>query len=173
MTETPTSTPQPPDITRRTLTPFGYAVCVVVPLLIAAIGFTLLHFHYDKEDLVDGRLIPILTSDWEPGDPADEALATGELVLGDDGCLRLAAVDGTQVDLVWPADYEASVQRVGRSDQVKVYDVDRDIVARSSQTLELGGGFSTDLAAYAGSACAPTTDQVFLVQSEPRVVGGP
>jgi hypothetical protein len=166
------STPRPPDLTRRTLTPFGYAVCVVVPLLIAAVGFTLLHFHYDKEDLVDGRLIPILTSDWKPGDGGDQAQAAGELVL-DNGCLRLAAGDGTEVDLVWPADYEASVQRVGRSDQVKVYDPDRDIVARSSQALELGGGFTTDVAAYAGSDCAPTSDQVFLVQSEPRVADTP
>ena len=62
-----------------------------------------------------GDRIRILTSDWEPGDPADQALATGELVLGDDGCLRLDAGDGTQVDLVWPADYEATVQRVGPS----------------------------------------------------------
>ena len=29
--------PRPPDIDRRTLTPFGYAVCVVVPIVIAAI----------------------------------------------------------------------------------------------------------------------------------------
>ena len=34
-------TPRPPDIGRRTLSPFGYAVCVAVPILIAALGFTL------------------------------------------------------------------------------------------------------------------------------------
>ena len=129
-TEAP-ETPQPPDIERRTLTPFGYAVCVAVPILIAALGFTFLHFHYDKEDLVDGDSIRILTSQWQPGDPADGALATGALVLGDDGCLRLGAADGTQLELVWPADYEATVQRVGRDDQLKVYDPDRNIVARS------------------------------------------
>jgi hypothetical protein len=37
-TQTPRA-PRPPDIGRRTLTPFGYAVCVAVPLLIAALGF--------------------------------------------------------------------------------------------------------------------------------------
>jgi hypothetical protein len=162
-------TPRPPDIGRRTLTPFGYAVCFAAPILIAALGFTYLHFHYDKEQLVAGDRLHILTSDWEPGDPADDALATGELVLGDDRCLRLAAADGTEVELVWPQDYEATVQNVGGSEQLKVYDVDRDIVARSSQKLELGGGY-TDVGEYAGRACAPSSGQVFLVQSVPRVV---
>ncbi len=167
-TEAP-ETPQRPDIERRTLTPFGYAVCVAVPILIAALGFTFLHFHYDKEDLVDGDSIRILTSQWQPGDPADGALATGALVLGDDGCLRLGAADGTQLELVWPADYEATVQRVGRDDQLKVYDPERNIVARSKQVIELGGGF-TDVGEYAGLACAPSAGQVFLVQSKPRIV---
>jgi hypothetical protein len=162
-------TARPPDIGRRTLTPFGYVVCVAVPILIAALGFTFLHFHYDKEQLVDGDRIRILTSDWKPGDPSDQALATGELVLGDDGCLRLGTSESTQVELVWPAGYEATVQSVGGTDQLKVYDPARDIVARSSQTLELGGGF-TDVGEYAGRACAPSSGEVFLVQSEPRVV---
>ena len=167
-TEAPEA-PRPPDLTRRTLTPFGYAVCVAVPLLIAALGFTFLHFHYDKEDLVSGTRLHILTSDWKPGDVSLHALTTGELALGDDGCMRLAAPDGTQIDLVWPADYEATVQRVGQSDQLKVYDTERNIAARSSQTLELGGGFA-DVGDYAGRPCAPTSGQVFLVQSEVRVV---
>jgi hypothetical protein len=167
-TQAPES-PRPPDIGRRTLSPFGYAVCVAVPILIAALGFTYLHFHYDKEQLVDGDRIPILTSDWKPGDPSDDALATGELVQGDDGCLQLDAGDDTPVELVWPAGYEATVQSVNGTDQLKVYDPDRDIVARSSQTIELGGGF-TDVGAYAGQPCAPSSGQVFLVQAEPRVV---
>ena len=162
------ATPRPPDIGRRTLTPFGYAVCVVVPILIAALGFTYLHFHYDKEQLVDGTRLDILTSDWKPGDGANDAELTGQLVLAEH-CLRLETADG-QVDLVWPADYVASTQHVGLADQIKVYDPDRDIVARSSQGIALGGGFTTDLSAYAGETCAPTSGEVFLVQSVPRVV---
>jgi hypothetical protein len=163
--------PRPPDIGRRTLTPFGYAVCIAVPVLIAAIGFTFLFFNYDKEQLVDGDRIRILTSDWKPGDGSNDALVTGELVLGDDGCLRLGAGDGTEVELVWPAGYVATVQRVNRDDQLKVYDPDRDIVARSDQTLGLGGGF-TDVGEYAGRACAPESGEVFLVQSDVEVVQG-
>jgi hypothetical protein len=164
VSEVPTRPPQPPDIGRRTLTPLGYAVCVVVPFLIAAAGFTFLHFHYDKEQLVSGTRLHILTSDWTPDDPAMTALATGQLALGDDGCLRLGTTE-----LVWPKDYEATVQRVGSADQIKVYDPARDIVARSAQTIELGGGFA-DVGQYAGLACAPSSGQVFLVQSEPKVV---
>ena len=164
MSEVPTHAPQPPDIGRRTLTPFGYAVCVVVPFLIAAVGFTFLHFHYDKEQLVSGTRLHILTSDWTPDDPAMTAKVTGQLALGDDGCLRLGTTE-----LVWPKGYEATVQRVGSADQIKVYDPARDIVARSAQTIELGGGFA-DVGQYAGLACAPTSGQVFLVQSEAKVV---
>jgi hypothetical protein len=43
-------------------------------------------------------------------------------------------------------------------------------VARSSQTLEIGGGF-TDVDEYAGRPCAPASGQVFLVQSDVKVVG--
>jgi hypothetical protein len=166
-----TTAARPPDIGRRTLSPFGYAVCVAVPILIAALGFTYLHFHYDKEQLVSGDRLHILTSDWQPGDPSMHALTSGRLVL-DDGCLRLETADGAQVDLVWPAGYEATEQRVGPSNQLKVYDPDRDIVARSEQTLGFGGGFTTDLAPYADSPCAPASDQVFLVQGRPTIADG-
>jgi hypothetical protein len=161
---------QPPDIGRRTLTPLGYVICAVVPLLIAALGFTYLHFHYDKEQLVDGTRLHILTSDWKPGDGSDDAQLTGKLLLDDDQCVRLEGTDGVEVDLVWPADFEATVQRVGASDQLKVYATDRNIAARGGDTVQLGGGFSS-AAPYAGLACGPVSDQVFLVQSKVTVVG--
>jgi hypothetical protein len=157
--------PRPPDIGRRTLTPFGYALCVVVPILIAAAGLTLLHFNYDEDDLVSGTRLHILTSDWQPGDPSSDALLVGELTLGDDRCVRLVGADGAQVDIVWPADFEATVQRVGSTDQLKVYDADRNIAARGGDTVELGGGFAS-ADPYVGLACAPVSDEVFLVQSK-------
>jgi hypothetical protein len=167
MTDEPRSprAPRPPDLRRRTLTPFGYAVCVAVPMLIAAVGLTFLHFNYDKEDLVDGTPVPILTSDWEPGDAGHDAFFGGQITYGDDGCVRV----GGEV-VVWPHGYEATVQHVGSSDQLKIYDPDRHIVGRSGQTIETGGGYA-DAAPYAGGTCAPDSGEVFLVQSEITVVG--
>ena len=165
-TETPDRA-RPPDIGRRTLTPLGYVLWVAVPILIAALGFTFLHFHYDKEDLVDGTRVAILTSDWTPGDASQMAAFGGELTIDDDGCVRVA---GDVV--VWPKDFEATVQRVGPSDQLKLYGPERDIVARGGDVVQLGGGMA-DVGQYAGRACAPTSGGIFLVQSEVKVVGAP
>jgi hypothetical protein len=166
----PQDAPTPPDIGRRTLTPFGYVLCVAVPILIAAIGITFLYFNYDKEDLVRGDRLQLLTSDWKPGDDAMQSALTGELTL-DEGCVRLVGEDGTPVDVVWPADFVATVQEVGSENQLKVYDPDRDIAARGGDRVLLGGGFES-AEPYAGLACGPVSDQVFLVQSEVVVSGG-
>lgn len=152
-----------PDIGRQTLTPLGYAICVAVPVLIAAIGLTILHFNYDKEDLVKGSLVPVLTSDWEPGDPGATAQLSGEVVL-DNGCVKVG-----ESFVVWPKDFEVTVQRVGQVDQVKVYDPDRDIVARTGNVIEVGGG-NAPVGAYAGRPCAPASGDVFVIQSAVEVV---
>lgn len=165
MSDPEPATAPPPDLHRRTLTTFGYGVTIVVPVLLAALGLALLHLNYDDEDLVKGQVIPILTSDWQPGDAAMTALASGRLTLGDDGCLRLG-----ETDVVWPADYEAAVQRVGSAEQVSVYDADRTVVARSGQELEVGGGL-VDAATYAGRPCAPPSGEVFEIQSSVKVAG--
>jgi hypothetical protein len=168
-TRTPEA-PQPPDLRRRTLTPFGYAVVALVPVLIAVIGITILHFNYDPEDVVSGKRVPILTSTWKPGDAHDNALISGELTLGDDGCVHLTGADGTQVEVVWPFDYEATVDNGGTSQQLKLYDTDRKIVARGGDQLRMGGGYG-DVGSYAGRPCAPASGEVALVQSEVVVTG--
>jgi hypothetical protein len=77
----------------------------------------------------------------------------------------VAGSDGAEVDVVWPADFEATEELVGGSNQLKVYDPDRHIAARNGDTVQLGGGLSS-ADPYAGLPCAPASDEVFLVQSE-------
>lgn len=172
MSDTPSDTeraPRPPDIDRRTLTTFGYAVCVVVPVLLAAIGLTVLHFHYDKEQLVSGTRLTILTSGQEAKAAGGTDQLLGKVTLGDDRCVTVVGTDGTPTTPVWPKDYEATVQRVGQADQVKVYDTARNIAARSEQTIEVTGQYA-DAAQYAGQSCAPASGQVFVVESKVKVV---
>jgi hypothetical protein len=154
-------TPRAPDIGRRTLTPFGYAVAVVVPIVIAAIGITILHFNYDPEDNVEGQRVPILTSSWIPGQPSDGQTIAGELDLGADGCVELTAADGATLTPVWPSGWEATVQE----GQLRLYDPERAIVARSGDQVQMTGG-TQDVGAYAGRPCAPTSGEVSVVQSE-------
>jgi hypothetical protein len=159
--------PQPPDIGRRTLTPFGYAVCVVVPIVIAAVGFTVLHFNYDPEDVVTGTRVPVLTSNWKPGDPGGSTTLEGVLTLGDDDCVSVVAPDGTATAVVWPFDFEATydpaTSEVPR--RLKLYDIDRTIAARSGDTVRVQGE-SADVGDRVGEPCAPPAGtQVFEVES--------
>jgi hypothetical protein len=157
--------PRPPDINRRTLTPLGYAVVAAVPVLIAAIAFTVLYINYDPENVVSGKRVPILTSTWKPGDPSQQALVSGQLTLGEDGCVHLIASDGSQFDAVWPFDYEATVGTGSTVNRLKLYDTDRKIVARGGDQVQMGGGFG-ELGEYAGRPCAPDSGEVAFVQSE-------
>jgi hypothetical protein len=152
--------PRPPDIGRRTLTPFGYGVAVVVPILIAAIGITILHFNYDPEDNVEGTRVPILTSSWIPGQPSSGQTIAGEVTLTTDGCVELTDADGGTLAVVWPSGWEATVQE----GQLRLYDPERAIVARSGDLVQMTGEVQ-EVGSYAGRPCAPSTGQVSVVQS--------
>jgi hypothetical protein len=154
--------PRGPDINRRTLTPVGYLIVAIIPVLIAALGILVVVVNYDPEDVVTGKRVPILTSDWRAGDSGDGALIEGELELGSDDCVHLIGTDGSQVEVVWPFDYEATVES-GR--QLKLYDIDRKVVARDGDQVRMSGGYG-DVGEYAGRPCAPDSGSVAFVQSE-------
>lgn len=160
------SQPQAPDLEKRSLSRMGYAVWIVVPVVIAAIGLTLLHFNYDPEDNVEGERVPILTSNFINGQPNAGELITGELVLDDQECMRLETQDGEEITPVWPADYEATLYR----DELRLYDPERNIVARSGDIVQMGGQFQ-DVAAYSANPCAPESGQVAVVQSAIAITG--
>jgi hypothetical protein len=154
--------PRPPDIGRRTLSPLGYVVVAVVPLLVAALGVLVVYLNHDPEDVVTGTRVPIMTSDWRAGDDGAAALIEGELTLGSDDCVHLVAPDGGQIEVVWPFDYEATVDP-GR--QLKLYDINRKVVARGGDQVRMGGAYQ-DVGGYAGRPCAPESGEVAFVQSE-------
>jgi hypothetical protein len=164
VTQAPAS-PRPPDLERRTLTPLGYAVAVVVPILVAAIGITILHFNYDPEDVVTGQRVPIMTSDWREGDDAALAEVSGVLTLTPAGCVVLTQPDGSELSVVWPFDFEATVL----NQALKLYDTDRTIAARGGDTIAAGGAYG-DVGSLAGTPCAPPAGtEVAFVQSTVEV----
>jgi hypothetical protein len=72
---------RPPALSRR-----GYVLVVLVPVLIAAVGFGAIVLFASDEPELRGTTVQLPTSDWEPGD--DTALAEIQ------GVLRLAAARG-------------------------------------------------------------------------------
>jgi hypothetical protein len=155
---------RPPDLERRTLTTFGYLVATVVPVLIAAVGLTILHFNYDPEDNVDGERVPLLVSNYIPGQDTAGALIAGDLTLDDDGCVRLLQADGSELTAVWPAGWEATQVK----GDLRLYDTDRSIVAQGGDSVQMGGTFE-DVGSYAGRPCAPDSGRIALVQSDVTV----
>jgi hypothetical protein len=169
VTQAPES-PRPPDLTRRTLTPFGYTIVAIVPILIAAVGFTILHFNYNPEDVVTGTRVPLTTSDWRTGDTAGSTPITGTLSLGPDGCVHLMGTDGTDEPVVWPLDFEATYDTASDGTQeLKLYDTDRYIAARGGDTVQMTG-IVRDIGQYANQDCAPPAGtQAAFVESKVTV----
>lgn len=165
MTETKAPQAQPPEIGRRTLTPLGYAIVAIVPILVAAVAFAIVVVNYDPEDVVTGTRVPIMTSDWRPGDASGSETIEGELTLGQDECVHVVASDGSEVDVVWPFDYEATYDAGNTGPRLKLYDTDRKIAARGGDTIRLRGELG-DVGEYAGRPCAPDSGQVAFAQSE-------
>lgn len=167
-TDAPESaTPQPPDLSRKTLTPIGYTIVAVIPILIAAIGFTILHFNYNPEDVVTGTRVPIMTSAWRDGDAGGSDTIEGVLSLGSDECVHLTTPDGTDLSVVWPFDFEATYDppTPEQPDRLKLYDTDRTIAARAGDTIRAQGTLG-DVGQYVGQTCAPPSGtQVAFVQS--------
>lgn len=165
MTTAP-STPRPPNLERRQLSGRGYLVWIAIPFVIAAIGFTILHFNYDPEDVVKGERVPILTSSYITGQPNAGQLITGELTLDDQDCMRLVGADGAEITPVWPADYEAAVDK----GVLSLYDPERVVVARGGDTVQMSGEFQ-DSSRFAANPCDPETGQVAVVQSQIAITG--
>jgi hypothetical protein len=154
-----------PDVYRRALSTRGYVVAVVGPLLVAALLLGLVVLNHDDAVELPGRSVPLLTSNWKPGDGGSDAMISGTLELGQDGCVYLTN-GADRMAPVWPAEFSARETFDGK---LTLYDPHGKALAHDGDELRMGGGFAS-AAEYRGYTCAPASGEVALVQSEVTVV---
>lgn len=114
--------------------------------------------------------IDLPTNDWKPGEPANQALLTGTLTLDENGCVVLDSPAGTRTYATWPSGYTATSDEDG---QVTLLDSDGNPVARSGDTIQMGGGFHP-ADRIDPHPCLPQGQQeIASVQSEVTAVPSP
>lgn len=117
-------------------------------------------FQVQSDVRIVGVPIDLPTSDWRAGDLAMEALLTGPLMLGGNGCVT---VGGTTV--LWPSGWTARTSVSG----VEILDSAGEVFAESNQVIEAGGGM-VPLPADQVTSCSPGSG-TFSIQGEITVVG--
>lgn len=139
----------------------GYVLAVLVPLLIAAVGFGAVVL-LASDDSGEGTVVRVPTSDWLPGQPSGTTRIDGQLASDERHCVYVDTADGQEIWPVWPAGYTARVDDQGR---VSIYDGGDRLVAREGQRLQATGTLASS-SGYAGESCLPDDGQVAIVQSE-------
>jgi len=138
----------------------GYALVVLVPIVIAAIAFGAIALFASEEPDVRGTTVFLPTSDWEPGNGGDGALFEGVLRMDQQHCIYLETGTGNTY-AVWPAGWRATRE----GELLNLYDADGARVARDGDTISAGGG-AHPVETYAGEPCLPEDGEVAVVQGE-------
>jgi hypothetical protein len=163
-TETPTEGyahwDQQPALGRR-----GMILAVVIPVLIAALGFGLVSLNARDSDTA-ATAIKVPTGDWIPGQPTGSTTIQGTLAVNAQRCVYLKNPSG-ELWPVWPAGFRARLDSTGK---VSLYDGKDHLVARDGEGVQAKGIFTTP-ANFAGETCLPANDEVAVVQSEVTRVG--
>ena len=112
-----------------------------------------------------GTAVVLPTSNWEPTQPAMDALLSGTLMLEPDGCVvvRNGAVAAA---VIWPHGFSGNRTADGT---LEVLNPKGKVVARIGQHVSYGGGFDVGRAVRCGVEDRP----VYLVEDElPPLAGG-
>lgn len=110
---------------------------------------------------VEGVILPLPTSSWEPGDPGADASIEGVLELQGQ-CLVLAEGDAT-TPIVWPKGYTAALEVPG----AVVRGPDGKLVAIAGMRIQAGGGFGDPGIDH---PCLPQGQQAAMIESAVSVV---
>jgi hypothetical protein len=149
------------------LSPRGYVLAVLIPVLIAAAGFGALSLIDHSSDSGGGATVRLPTSDWIPGQGGGSSRIQGTLNSDEHRCVYLETADHQELWPIWPAGYIGKVDGEGR---VSVYDGKDELVARDGQQVLASGSF-TSASTYSGEACLPSDGDVAVVQSTVTAVG--
>jgi len=139
----------------------GLALMVVVPFVIAAIGFAIVSWVSSDTD-TEATTVRVPTSAWIPGQAAGSDRIAGRLEIDDDQCVRLIGIDGEAVVPVWPAGFTARLTADGL---LSLYDGGRDLVGRGGEQIEAFGTIEP-AQNYRDAPCVPESGDVAVVQSD-------
>ncbi len=139
---------------------WGLVLAVVVPVLIAAVGFGVISLvSRGPDSTVTSIRVP--TSGWIPGQVSGEDLISGTLSVDERRCLYLQGADGRTWP-VWPAGYRARIDDDG---VVSLLDGGNNLIARDGEQVQAMGSFTSSVA-FAGEPCLPSEGEIAAVQSE-------
>ena len=151
---------QQPALGRR-----GMVLAVVIPVLIAAVGFGLVSLNARDSDTA-ATAIKVPTGDWIPGQPTGSTTIQGTLAVNAQHCVYLKNPSG-ELWPVWPAGFRARLDSTGK---VSLYDGKDHLVARDGEGIQASGTTASP-SAFAGETCLPSDDEVAVVQSEVTRIG--
>ncbi|MGB0099053.1 MAG: hypothetical protein WBP61_02105 [Nocardioides sp.] len=145
----------------------GYVLAVLVPVLIAAVGFGVVSLVSAGDDAPSGASVRLPVSGWAGGS-GDDALLVGVLSVDEDRCVYVESgqdgADPGRYVAVWPAGYHASLD----GDRLLLLDGSDREVAQDGDVVRLGGGY-LPAGTFSSEPCVPESGEVFAVQSEVSV----
>jgi hypothetical protein len=141
----------------------GYVLAVLVPVLVAAVGFGIVSLVSAGDEAGSGTTVRLPVSGWAGGG-GDGALLEGVLEVDDDQCVYVQTEGGREY-AVWPAGYRATLDH----NRLRLFDSHDDEVAQDGDRISVGGG-SLPVGTFSTEPCLPDSGDAFAVQSDVTVL---